>query len=131
MSKLSRKKENRERTIRNLATSLILHESIQTSRAKAKFLKPTATDLIKNAIKDDLSARRQSKKILFTAKSVKKLFEDINRRLLFPDNPAKNISYYNLKNRLGDNSPVVLVKLQLQSLEKTIQEETSSTDKKN
>ena len=129
MQKLSKKKEYRERLLRNLATSLILHEKVETTKARAKALKPILTKLIKYSTTNDLVSRRHASKILFTPKSVKKLFEDLSGRYLNKE-VSKNIKYYKLENRNGDNSPMALVSLQLKSLETVIKEEEKDKTKK-
>lgn len=122
MQKLSKKKEYRERLLRNLATSLILHEKVETTKARAKALKPILTKLVKYSTTNDLTSRRSASKILFTPKSVKKLFEDLPSRYLNKE-ISKNIKYYKLENRNGDNSAMALISLQLKSLETVIKEE--------
>ena len=129
MQKLSKKKEYRERLLRNLATSLILHEKVETTKARAKALKPILTKLIKYSTTNDLVSRRHASKILFTPKSVKKLFEDLPGRYLNKE-VSKNIKYYKLENRNGDNSPMALISLQLKSLETVIKEEEKDKTKK-
>lgn len=122
MQKLSKKKEYRERLLRNLATSLILYEKVETTKARAKALKSILTKLIKYSATNDLASRRNVSKILFTPKSVQKLFDDLPGRFLNKE-ASKNVKYYKLENRNGDNSPMTLVSLQLKSLETVIKEE--------
>ena len=56
--KLSRTSTHRRATLRNLATSLFLHERIETTTAKAKELRPFAERLITLARRGDVHARR-------------------------------------------------------------------------
>jgi len=49
--KLSRRKQQRWLLIRNLTTSLISHERIKTTEAKAKHMQKTANKVISYAIK--------------------------------------------------------------------------------
>lgn len=122
MQKLSKKKEYRERLLRNLATSLILHEKVETTKSKAKALKPIISKLLKYSLVNDLASRRKALKILFTPKSIKKLFEDLPDRYLHSD-ITKNIKYYQLGSRQGDSASMTLISLQLKSLETAVQEE--------
>lgn len=122
MLKLSKKKEYRQRMLRNLATSFIIHEKIETTMAKAKILKPLLMKLIRYSTINDLASRRNATKILFTTKSVKKLFEDLPPRYLEKNNSA-NIKFYPLNNRSGDNAPMTQVSFKLKSLESIIKEE--------
>lgn len=58
--KLNRTAAHRRALLRNLATSLILHERIETTLPKAKELKRVADKLITLGKKDTLHARRQA-----------------------------------------------------------------------
>ena len=59
-SRLSRKTEHRRSLLRNLVTSLIQQERIETTVTKAKAARPLAEWMITLAKKGDLSARRQA-----------------------------------------------------------------------
>lgn len=119
--KLSKKKEYRTRMLRNLATSLVLYESIKTTKSKYKALRPLISRLLKVSLNKNLTNYRLAKSILFTKSAVKKLFEDVGQRLI-----VKNGQYFqsfSLPNRQGDNSPRVLIKINLKPLEEVIKEE--------
>ncbi len=77
---LGREKASREAMMRNLAESLILHESIETTLAKAKALRATVEPLITKAKNDNLNSRRQIKKILFTNQVQAKLIKEVAPR---------------------------------------------------
>lgn len=72
---LGRQKAPREAMLRNLAESLILHDSVKTTEAKAKALRGVVEPLITKARKGTLAARREIIKVLYTEKAVKKLME--------------------------------------------------------
>ncbi len=74
ISKLGRQVDHRRLLIRNLATSLILHDKIQTSAAKAKALQPVFERLIVNLKKktEDREAIRYLKRIILDEKAQKK-----------------------------------------------------------
>lgn len=77
----SRPKAQREALMRNLADSLILHESIETTVAKAKELRRVVEPLVTLAKKKDaLTARRELQKTLYTDKAMKKLIDEIAPR---------------------------------------------------
>src|SRR5208282_2509285 len=78
--RLSRKTEHRRSLLRNLVTSLILRERIETTVAKAKEAKPLAEWIITLAKRGDLAARRQAASYLLDPSAVKFLFEDLSKR---------------------------------------------------
>jgi len=63
--KLGRKAPHRKALFRNLATSLILHDSIRTTVVKAKELKRIADKLVTLGKTDTLHNRRQAMSYLF------------------------------------------------------------------
>jgi len=78
--KLSRNTEHRRSLLRNLVTSLILEERIETTVPKAKAARGIAEEMITLGKRGDLHARRLASAYFFTAPAVKKLFEDIAKR---------------------------------------------------
>ena len=58
MRKLGRYKSDREHMLRNLATSLVLYEQVETTEAKAKEVKPFLDKILVRAKKADLNAIR-------------------------------------------------------------------------
>src|SRR5438876_11764777 len=78
--KLSRNTEHRRSLLRNLVTSLILEERIETTVAKAKAARGIAEEMITLGKGGDLHARRLAAAYCMTAAAVKKLFEDIAKR---------------------------------------------------
>jgi len=78
--KLSRNTGHRNSLLRNLCTSLILNESINTTLAKAKELKRYAEKIIHKAKTDSLHNRRLVISKIGPTDAYKKLFEDIGNR---------------------------------------------------
>ncbi|HEV2423384.1 MAG TPA: 50S ribosomal protein L17 [Terriglobia bacterium] len=78
--KLSRNTSHRRALLRNLVTSLILEERIETTVAKAKAARDLAERMITLGKRGDLHARRQAASYLLAAAAVKKLFEDVAKR---------------------------------------------------
>lgn len=78
--KLSRNTEHRRALLRNLVTSLILQERIETTVAKAKEARAVAERMISLGKRGDLHARRLAASYCTTPPAVKKLFEDIAKR---------------------------------------------------
>lgn len=78
--RLSRKTEHRRSLLRNLVTSLIERERIETTVAKAKEARPLAEWMITLAKQGDLAARRQAAAYLLNPGAVKFLFEELGKR---------------------------------------------------
>jgi large subunit ribosomal protein L17 len=78
--KLSRKTEHRRALLRNLVTSLIQQERIETTVAKAKAARPLAEWMITLGKQGDLAARRQAASYLLNPTAVKFLFDELSKR---------------------------------------------------
>ncbi|MGA2986924.1 MAG: 50S ribosomal protein L17 [Terriglobia bacterium] len=78
--KLSRKTEHRRALLRNLVTSLVLRERIETTVAKAKAARPLAEWIITLGKRGDLAARRQAASYLLDPGAVKFLFDELSKR---------------------------------------------------
>lgn len=75
--KLSRTWEHRKAMFRNMAKSLVEHESIQTTEVKAKELSRLSDKLVSYGLENTLHARRKAYRILENRSLVKKLFDEI------------------------------------------------------
>ena len=73
--KLGRNTSHRRALLRNLVTSLIVEERIETTLPKAKAMRPHVERMITLGKRGDLSARRQAGAYLMTRNAVNKLFE--------------------------------------------------------
>jgi len=78
--KVGRNTEHRRALLRNLVTSLIVEERIETTLTKAKAMRPHVERMITLGKRGDLSARRQAAAYLMTRESVDKLFDTISPR---------------------------------------------------
>ena len=78
--KLGRTTSHRRSLLRNMATSLIIEERIETTVPKAKALRPTVEKMITLGKRGDLAARRQATAYLMTEEAVHKLFDTIGPR---------------------------------------------------
>ncbi|OGG48592.1 50S ribosomal protein L17 [Candidatus Kaiserbacteria bacterium RIFCSPLOWO2_12_FULL_52_8] len=70
----------RRALLRSLARSLVMHERISTTEAKAKELRPFVERLVTYAKKNTLASRRLTQMRLGDTASVKKLFGTIGPR---------------------------------------------------
>lgn len=78
--KLQRTSSHRAALLRNMSASLIKHEQITTTVAKAKELRPYVEKLITLAKKGGLSNRRLAMSRVMDETQVKKLFETLAER---------------------------------------------------
>jgi len=110
MRKLGRKKSNREHMIRNLATSLILFETIDTTVAKAKDTKIFTEKLISACKKQEgLNAIRKANTIFFDKNAAKKVIDELIPR--YANRQSGFITSFKIKNRAGDNSEMMRLEL--------------------
>ncbi|HVX90511.1 MAG TPA: 50S ribosomal protein L17 [Candidatus Paceibacterota bacterium] len=77
---LGRTKAQRDALLRSLARSLVLHERISTTEAKAKELRPFVEKLVTRAKADTVANRRVVTSRLNDAAATKKLFTAIGPR---------------------------------------------------
>jgi large subunit ribosomal protein L17 len=106
--KLGRTWEHRKSLMKNMVRSLVEHERIRTTEAKAKELSIFADKLITLALQDSLHARRQAFAVLGSHHSVKRLFDEIGPR--FKDVPGgyTRVVKFGIP-RVGDNAPMALI----------------------
>ena len=107
--RLGRTSSHRLAMMRNMVTSLIEHERIETTSAKAKELRQEAEKMITLAKKGDLHARRQALAFIRDKDVVYKLFEEIKNRYLDRNGGYTKIS--KLRYRLGDAAPISVIEL--------------------
>lgn len=103
-------RDKRNLMMGNLATSLILHEKIQTTKAKAKALQPVMDRLINSAKNSNKRAAiREVNAVLQSDLSAKKLIEELAKR--FQDKKSGYTRIMNTGFRSGDSAPVVQIEL--------------------
>jgi large subunit ribosomal protein L17 len=78
--KLGRNTSHRRALLRNLVTSLIVEERIETTVPKAKAMRPLVEKMVTLGKRGDLAARRLASGFLMTRESVDKLFDSIGPR---------------------------------------------------
>jgi large subunit ribosomal protein L17 len=107
--KLSRTSTHRRALLRNLATSLFLHERVETTTAKAKELRPYAERLITLARRGDVHARRIAGRKIADRDVLGKLFDDIAPR--YAARPGGYTRILKLGTRHGDAAEMSLIEL--------------------
>lgn len=78
--RLQRDVSARRALLRNLVTSVVMDERIETTITKAKAAKPIVEKMITLAKEGTLHSRRQAAAYLMTPESVKKLFDKLGPR---------------------------------------------------
>ncbi len=107
--KLNRTTSHRQAMFRNLVTSLLKHDRIQTTDVKAKELRRWVDHIITLAKRGDLHARRQAMAIVREKDVVHKLFEEAGRR--FGDLKGGYSRIVKIGRRPGDAAPISLIEL--------------------
>ena len=77
---LGRPRAQRKALMRSLATSLITHGKIKTTKAKAKALRTVVEPLITKAKRGTLADRRELYKMLYTDEAINMLMNEIGPR---------------------------------------------------
>lgn len=106
---LSRTKSHRRAMLSNMAASLITHEQVQTTEAKAKELRPFVEKLITLARRGDLHARRLVERRIKDKDVSGKLFTEIGPR--FADRPGGYTRIMKLGHREGDGAEMARIEL--------------------
>jgi len=106
---LGRTRSHRKAMLRNMATSLIIHERIRTTEAKAKELRPFAERLISLAKRGDLHSRRLAGRQIADSEALKKLFDQLGPR--FEQRPGGYTRVLKLGARKGDGAELALIEL--------------------
>ena len=90
--------------LRNMVTTFLDLEQIETTDAKAKEVRSLAEKMITLGKRgaDDLSARRQALKVIRSKKVVAKLFDELGPR--YADRPGGYTRIVKVENRRGDGA---------------------------
>lgn len=124
--RLKRDKDHRSALLRNLATSLIMHEKIETTLTKAKFVKSYVEKLVTRAKVKNQNNIRLVQKNIFGNQALVKLFNEISPRF-----ESRNGGYTKITKlgfRDGDKAPMAV--LSFVTEEKTTKQEAKPSDKK-
>ena len=106
---LSRTMSHRRAMLSNMAASLITHEQVRTTEAKAKELRPFVEKLITLARRGDLHARRLVERRIKDKDVSGKLFSEIGPR--FADRPGGYTRIMKLGHREGDGAEMARIEL--------------------
>jgi len=95
--------------LRNMVTSIIMEERIETTVVKAKAVRPSIEKMITLGKKGDLAARRQAASYLMTPEAVTKLFDTVAPR--FGDRKGGYTRIVRGAWRKGDGSEKAFIEL--------------------
>lgn len=106
---LGRDSAHRKAMFKNMSVSLLRHEMIKTTLAKAKELRRVAEPLITMAKTDTLAKRRLAFAKLRDREMVGKLFNELGPR--YQERPGGYLRILKCGYRAGDNAPMAIVEL--------------------
>ena len=107
--RLGRNSSHRKAMFRNMASSMVKHETIRTTVPKAKELRRVVEPLITLAKEDSVANRRLAFDRLRDKEAVGKLFTDLGPR--FKDRPGGYLRILKMGPRPGDAAPMAIVML--------------------
>jgi len=113
--RLGRNSSHRKAMFRNMAASMLKHETIKTTLPKAKELRRVVEPLITLAKEDSVANRRLAFDRLRDKEVVGKLFSDLGPR--FRDRPGGYLRILKTGPRPGDSAPMAIVMLTDQASE--------------
>ena len=106
---------------RNMATSMLKHETIRTTLPKAKELRRVVEPLITLAKEDSVANRRLAFNRLRDKEVVGKLFSEIGPR--FKERPGGYLRILKTGPRPGDAAPMAIVMLTEQATQEAVADE--------
>ena len=121
--KLGRKSAHRRALLRNMATSLVLHERINTTLPKAKELRGVVEKMISLGKRGDLHARRQAASYFFDDEAVSKVFSSLATR--FKERTGGYTRILRRGMRRGDNAEMAILELVDYSMEPAAEEKST------
>jgi len=105
----NRNSSHRSAMFRNMIVSLLKHEQIKTTVAKAKELRMLAEPVITLGKESTLANKRRAFAKLRDKEIVEKLFDEISPRM--QDRPGGYTRILKCGNRAGDNAPMAYIQL--------------------
>jgi large subunit ribosomal protein L17 len=107
--KLERPASHRRALMRNQVTSLLEHERIETTDAKAKVLRRVADRMITLGKRGTLHARRRALSVLRDREVAAKLFDELAER--YAERPGGYTRVLKSRQRVGDAAAMSIVEL--------------------
>jgi large subunit ribosomal protein L17 len=107
--RLGRNSSHRKAMLRNLVTSLLDHEQVRTTDAKAKEVRRIAERMITLGKRGDLHARRNALRTIRSKEVAQKVFGPLAAR--FKERPGGYTRIIKIGRRPGDNAAVSVIQL--------------------
>lgn len=107
--KLGRDSAHKGALLRNMVTSLLRHEQLETTDAKARELQRIAERMITLGKRGDLHARRRALAVLRDKTLAGKLFGELAER--YAERQGGYTRALKTRNRVGDAAPMSIVEL--------------------
>jgi large subunit ribosomal protein L17 len=107
--KLGRSSAHRKALLRNMVTSLLEHERIETTHAKARELRRVADRMITLGKRGDLHARRRALSVVRSREVTAKVFGEFAER--YRERPGGYTRVLKLRRRAGDGAPMSIIEL--------------------
>lgn len=107
--KLGRNTSHRRALLRNLVTSILIEDKVETTLVKAKAARPLVEKLITLGKRGDLHARRQAISFLMTSEAVTRLFDTVAPR--YGDRNGGYLRIVRTGFRKGDNGEKAFIEL--------------------
>ncbi len=108
-NKLGRNPSHRRALLRNLVTSVVVEDSVETTVAKAKAVRPLVEKMITLGKRGDVHARRQAAAFLMTSDSVSRLFATVAPR--YGDRNGGYLRIVRTGFRKGDGGEKAMIEL--------------------
>ncbi len=107
--KLGRKTPHRRALLRNLTTSILMEDRVETTVTKAKAVRPHVEKMITLGKKGDLHSRRQALSFMMTRESVTRLFDTVAPR--YGDRQGGYLRIVRTGFRKGDGGETAFIEL--------------------
>ena len=108
-NKLGRNPSHRRALLRNLVTSVLIEDRVETTLAKAKAVRPIVEKMITLGKKGDVHSRRQALAFMMTDESVTRLFATVAPR--YSDRQGGYLRIIHTGFRKGDGGEKAVIEL--------------------
>lgn len=107
--KLGVRMDHRNAMVRNMVTSLLREERVQTTAARARAVRRMAEKMITLGKRGDLHARRQAAEFIYDDEVVQKLFDVLAEK--YADRQGGYTRVIKVGQRRGDAAEIVILEL--------------------